>query len=676
MDDAWAKAEGSAWPLGASWVAEDEAYNFALYAKDATAVSLILYGGQEFATLLAALPFNLPQNRTGRIWHMRVPLATAAKATHYAYQVDGPNSPGSGARFDSQKILLDPYARGVFFPPSLSRLAACQPGSNAGKAPLSVLPPPSQEADVGGASGPRHDHDLVIYEMHVRGFTQRANSGVPDDKRGTFAGAVEKIPYLQQLGITAVELLPVHQFDPSEGNYWGYMTLNFFSPHYQYSASKDPEGALAEFRSMVEQFHNAGIEVFLDVVYNHTTEGGLGGPTYCYRGIDNSTYYALDPSDMNTYVNHSGCGNDLRTSHPAVRRLVVDSLRYWVRETNVDGFRFDLASIFAYSDDGSLNLDDPPVISEITSDPALANVRLIAEPWTGDGSAYEMGRAFPGRTWRQWNDHFRNTVRSFVKGDDNLVADLTTRIYGSTDLFPDDVASSCRRWQSVNYVDSHDGLNMCDLVSYTNDDSRSWNCGFEGTENAPPDVVLLRRQQVKNFCSLLILSNGTPMFCAGDEFMNTQDGNANPYNQDNETTWLDWSLVDENAETLRFFSMMIAFRKAHPSIGRDTRWGEDVAWVGPSSGPGSSRAIAFHLKGAAVEDADLFVMINAYWEAAQFSVLAPGDWRRIVDTSLATPADVVAESDAQPVASATYAVAPRSIVVLSSSPVALPQKQN
>ena len=667
MDDAWASAEGSAWPLGASWVDDEAAYNFALYAKDATAVSLLLYGGEEFTTPVAVLPFNPPQNRTGRVWHMRVPLGAAPTATHYAYQVDGPNLPGNA--FDAQKILLDPYARGVFFPPGQSRIAACQPGSNAGKAPLGVLPPQSVEASDRVPQGPRHDYDLVIYEMHVRGFTMRANSGVSDGRRGTFAGVVEKIPYLQQLGVTAVELLPVHQFDPGEGNYWGYMTLNFFSPHYQYSSTNDPEGSLAEFRSMVEQFHQAGIEVFLDVVYNHTTEGGAGGPTYSYRGIDNSAYYALEPN-MTDYVNHSGCGNDLRTAYPAVRRLVVDSLRFWARETNVDGFRFDLASIFAFNEDGSLNLVDPPIISEIASDPDLANVRLIAEPWTGDGSAYAMGRAFPGRTWRQWNDHFRNTARSFVKSDDDLVGDLMTRLYGSTDLFPDDVVNSCRRWQSVNYVDLHDGLNMCDLVTYTNDDFRSWDCGFEGANNPPPDVVRLRRQQVKNFCCLLMLSNGSPMFCAGDEFMNTQGGNANPYDQDNETTWLDWSLADENAEVVRFFTMMIAFRKAHPSIGRDIGWGGDVSWLGPSPAADNGGRLARDRvppQRRRGRGRGSYVMINAYWDAVQFPIPSPGDWRRIVDTSLATPADVVAETDAPPVVGATYAVAPRSTVVMASS---------
>jgi glycogen operon protein len=407
--------------------------------------------------------------------------------------------------------------------------------------------------------------------------------------------------------------------------------------------------------------------VFLDVVYNHTTEGGNGGPTYCYRGIDNSTYYALDSGNMSTYVNHSGCGNDLRTAHPVVRQLVVDSLRYWIQETNIDGFRFDLASIFTFAEDGSLNLDDPPIISEITSAPDLGNVRLIAEPWTADGSANTMGRTFPGVTWRQWNTQFRDGIRSFVKSDDYLVADAMTRLYGSTDLFPDDLVNSYRRWQSVNYIDCHDGLNMCDLVSYTNNGYRSWNCGFEGTTGTPPDIARLRRQQIKNFCCLLMLSNGTPMFVAGDEFMNTQVGNGNPYNQDNEITWLNWSLADENSDILRFFKIMIMFRKAHQSIGRDIGWGEDVTWYGPIStlDPSSiSHALAFHLLGGSVGDADLYVMINSYWNNVQFSIQPRGAWNLIIDTSLASPADIVEDQDAKPVDDAMLTVAPRSVVVL------------
>jgi glycogen operon protein len=668
MSEEWTRTEGSPWPLGATWVAEAGAFNFALYAKDATAVSLMLYAEADLANPLVTLPFTPPRERTGRIWHKRVSAETAADAKYYAYRVDGPPGPETGARFDPAKVLLDPYAKVVLFPPGHDRGAACAPGSNAGKAPLGVLPPAEATPCAKASRGPRRGHDLVIYELHVRGFTKRVNSGVTDARRGTYAGAAAKIPYLQKLGVTAVELMPVHQFDPEEGSYWGYMTLNFFSPHYQYSSTGDPAGAIAEFREMVEAFHAAGIEVILDVVYNHTTEGGDGGPTYSYRGIDNSAYYALVPGDLKTYVNHSGCGNDLRTAHPATRRLVVDSLRHWADAFGVDGFRFDLASIFAFSEDGSLNLADPPIISEIAGDPDLAGIRLIAEPWDADGSAYVIGRAFPGHTWQQWNDHFRDTARSFIKGGGGLAGDLAARLYGSTDLFPDDLVNSYRRWQSVNLVDCHDGLNMCDLVSYANQGQRSWNCGFEGVAGAPADVVALRRRQVKNFCALLMLANGVPMFCMGDEFMNTQGGDANPYNKDNETTWLDWSLAEANAEMVRFFAAMIGFRKAHPAIGRDIGWGADVAWHGisgggPDYGP-DSRALAYCLRGGTVGDADLYVMFNADWRPAAFTISAAGAWRRVADTSLAAPDDIVAEAGAAAIGGSTYTAAPRSVVVL------------
>lgn len=666
MSSEWEKVEGSPSPLGATWIEAEQAYNFALYSKDATAVMLEFYGGQDFVNPIAALAFTFPQNKTSRIWHKRVPLSRVPTAKYYAYRVDGPADTKRGDRFDASKVLLDPYAKGVFFPPAYSRASAIQAGSNAGKAPLGILPPQNAIAEFSRPDGPRHGHDLVIYELHVRGFTQHDSSGVAADARGTFAGVIAKIPHLKQLGITAVELMPIHQFEPDAGNYWGYMTLNFFSPHVQYAA--DPANAFDEFNHMVDEFHKAGIEVFLDVVYNHSCEMGDGGPTYSFRGIDNSSYYALDPNNLDIYWNSSGCGNDMRTAHPVVRRLTVDSLRYWAKHGNVDGFRFDLASIFARNDDGSVNTNDPPIISEISSHPDLADVRLIAEPW--DLGAYLIGRAFPGVTWRQWNDHFRNTARSFVKGDPGLISDLITRLYGSTDLFGDDMVNASRPAQSVNYIDSHDGLNLLDLVAYTNDGQRSWNCGYQGVAGVPAEVDALRRQQLKNFCCLLMLSNGTPMFVAGDEFGHTQNGNDNPYDQDNPTTWLDWSFATANADILRFFSMMIAFRKAHPSIGRSTGWGNDVSWHGTGMTPDQSvgsRVLAFHLRGATVGDKDIYVMLNAYWESLDFTIAAPGSWRRVVDTSRTSPSDIVNDAAAPLLSSAVYSVAGRSSVVLVTS---------
>jgi isoamylase len=524
-------------------------------------------------------------------------------------------------------------------------------------------PPPKRP------QAPRHGHDLIIYEIHVRGFTRRASSNIREEERGTFAGVVAKIPYLKALGITAIELLPVQQFEPLRDDYWGYMTLNFFSPHAQYSMKGTPEGALREFRWMVDEFHKAGIEVLLDVVYNHTAEMGEGGPTYSFRGIDNSTYYALSPTDLSSYVNFSGCGNDLRTAHPAVRLLVIDSLRYWATSIGVDGFRFDLASIFARNEDGTLNSEDPPIISEISGDHHLAEVRLIAEPWDA-GSGYLMGRAFPGRSWCQWNDHFRDTVRKFIKGEGGLVGDLMTRLYGSTDLLPDTLIDADRRYQSINFIDCHDGLNLCDLVSYSNDGQHSWNCGYEGTENVPAEVAALRKRQIRNFCCLLMLSNGVPMFLAGDEFMHTQAGNPNVYDQDNETTWLDWDLVTKNAEILRFFRMMIGFRKAHPLIARSTGWGADCTWYGTDGDAdlrSSSRSIALHLRGGSSGDIDIYAMLNAHWDKLSFRLPTSATWKRVVDTSLDSPSDIVEEAEAPLHDLESYSVGPRSVVVLTSS---------
>ena len=663
------ESEGEPWPLGCSWSEANQSYNFALYSKHAIAVTLLLYNDRDFAVPTRVLPFVFPRNKTGRVWHQQVSSRQADGAHYYAYQVDGPFDPAHGDRFDRDKILLDPYAKGVFFPPAFSREAAIGAGSNAGKAPLGMLPDRLAAPLLGRPRAPRHGHDLIIYEMHVRGFTRRANSNVREEERGTFAGVVAKIPYLKELGITAVELLPVQQFEPSQGNYWGYMTLNFFSPHAQYSVVGTPDGALDELRWMVDELHKAGIEILIDVVYNHTAEMGNDGPTYTFRGIDNSTYYASSPSDLSSYRNLSGCGNDLRTTHPAARLLVVDSLRYWATSIGVDGFRFDLASIFARNEDGTLNSEDPPIISEISGDHHLAEVRLIAEPWDAQGG-YLMGRAFPGRSWSQWNDHFRDTARSFIGGEGGVVGDLMTRLYGSTDLFPDTLIDADRRYQSINFIDCHDGLNLCDLVSYTNEAQRSWNCGYEGTQNVPTEVAAIRSRQVRNFCCLLMLSNGVPMFVAGDEFMHTQGGSPNVHDQDNETTWLDWDLTTKNAEILRFFRLMIAFRRAHPMIARSTGWGADCSWHGFDGDPdlsNASRSIALHLRGASSGDADIYAMFNAHSDELDFRLPTTSTWKRVVDTSLESPCDIVEEAEAPSHGGGSYRLGPRSTAVLLSN---------
>ncbi|HEX6288469.1 MAG TPA: isoamylase [Herpetosiphonaceae bacterium] len=675
----WTAIEGTPAPLGCAWIEAEQAYNFALYSRFATGVTLLLYGADDFENALHSVRLHHLVNKTGRIWHCRVALAAIGEAQYYAYHIDGPFDPAAGHRFDPLKVLLDPYAPAVFFPPRFSREAAKRPGSNVGQAPLGVLPSRSRNAALVDEQ-PRHTSDTIIYELHVRGFTQHATSGVSPERRGTYAGLIEKIPYLQELGVTVVELLPVFQFDPQEGNYWGYMPIHFFSPHQQYAAGETPQAAIEEFRQMVQAFHAAGIEVILDVVYNHTGEGDAASPTYSFRGIDNHTYYLVD-LERGTYLDDAGTGNVLRCAAPAVRKLIIESMRCWVRGMGIDGFRFDLASILTRNSDGSVNLDDPAVITDISADPDFTHLRLIAEAW--DISSYQLGRSFPGITWLQWNGQFRDDLRSFVKGDPGYVPQLMSRLYGSDSLFPDDLTSAYHAYQSVNFITSHDGFCLYDLVAYNQkhngangadnqdgpDDNRSWNCGTEGDDDLTPAILTLRKRQIKNFFSLLMLSNGTPMFCAGDEFMHTQRGNNNPYNQDNEITWLDWSRLETNRDMFRFFKLMIAFRKAHPSLGRSRFWRDDVRWYGVRAQPDMSyhsHSLAFYLRGASQDDQDIYVMINAYWEPLVFTIQEghAHEWRRVVDTLLPSPDDIASAGEEQPLTDQCYTVGPRSVVVL------------
>lgn len=678
--DRWAAQEGTPSPLGVTWVEAEQAFNFSLYSKHATGVTLLLYATSDVVTPVIQYHFNHLINKSGRIWHCRIPASQVRDTAYYAYQVEGPFEPGEGQRFDPEKILLDPYAKGVFFPQGFDREAARESGSNAGRAPLGLIPTQQRLLKWGEDCPPRHTHDLVIYEMHVKGFTMRANSGLSPNQRGTFAGVIEKIPYLKELGVTAVELLPVYQRDPHEENYWGYMPLNLFSPHHAYASDPTLAGQLQEFRAMVQALQEVGMEIILDVVYSHTTEGNQNGPTYSYRGIDNTTYYLLE-EDRRWYRNDTGTGNVVHTSNRYVRRTIVESLLYWTEEMHVDGFRFDLASLFTRNEDGSINLDDPPIIAEISGLAELKRIRLIAEAW--DLATYQLGRSFPGLNWLQWNGKFRDDVRAFVKGDPGTVPALMTRLYGSDDLFPDQLLHAYHAYQSVNFITCHDGFCLYDLVAYDtkqnwanghqnqdgSDANHSWNCGWEGDQGVPADVMALRKQQIKNFCCLLFLSNGTPMFCAGDEFMNTQGGNNNPYNQDNETTWLDWSLLERNQDIFRFFKRIIAFRKAHPSLGRSRFWREDVHWygVGPEVDLShDSHSLAFFLTGASQHDGDLYVMINAYWEDLMFSIQEghASEWRRVIDTSLRSPEDFREPGYEQVLRSLHCQVKARSIVVL------------
>ena len=696
----WDSKEGSSAPLGATWIAVEQAYNFALYSENAERVTLLLYTAKNLANPALSYRFDQFRNKTGPVWHARIHKRDIADAEFYGYSVAGPSPGGTSPNhaFQPEKILLDPYAREVFFPASYDRGAAIGPGSNAGKAPLGVLCHHKMSFDWGHEKRPRHDSDLIIYEVHVRGFTMNPNSAVSRAHRGTFSGIVDKISYLRELGITAVELMPVFQFDDTEPNYWGYMPLNSFAPHRKYTSEQEGKcEPIREFQTMVKALHEADIEVILDVVYNHTGEGNERGPTFSFKGIDNSIYYISSDDAGHPYADYTGTGNTLACANRAVRQLIVDSLRYWVREMHVDGFRFDLASVFSRNKDGSINFDDPPIFSDIAADPYLSQVRLIAEPWEGNPAQpnYELGifepasagnpccdmpasrcpmstnalhGSFPGIGWRQWNDRFRSTVRHFVKSDPGFVSDLMTRIYGSSDVFPDSVREAYRPYQSLNYVSAHDGLTLYDLVSYNSLDS--WNSGNrDGEKGTSADVMALRKRQVKNFVCLLMLSNGTPMFRSGDEFLQTQNGDPNPYNVDGLTTWLDWSRLDTHPDMFRFFQKMIAFRKQHPSIARPVFWRDDVKWYGVSEGVDwsyESHSLAYCLRGTSLNDSDLYVMLNAYWELLTFTIQEgeAKEWKRIVDTCLPGPDDFVEPETASRLSSLDHVVQPRSMVVL------------
>lgn len=680
----WSATEGLPFPIGATKIEEESAYNFALYSKHAQSVTLLLYTESDLVNPVLAYRFDYLKNKSGRIWHCRMSLASMKGASYYAYSVEGPAPNGrfEWHGFDHDKILLDPYAKSVFFPPTFDRLAAARPGSNAGKALLGILTGDSERFDWQGDHRPRHEADTVIYELHVGGFTRNPNSGVRDEARGTFAGLVEKIPYLKDLGVTVVELMPVFQYDPSDGNYWGYMPLNFFSPHHGYLSDHTVKAQHNEFREMVKALHQANIEVVLDVVYTHTGEGDHTGPVYSYKGIDNSTYYLMADRPGAPYENFSGTGNTLNGANRCVRKMIMDSVRHWAQEMHADGFRFDLASLFTRNLDGSVNVSDVPLLSDIASDPDLAHLRLIAEPWDAAG-VYQLGRAFPGIMACQWNGRYRDDLRRFVKGDPGMVPALMRRLYGSDDLFPDDRMNAYHPHQSVNYIASHDGFTLYDLVAYNQKrnwpnghgntdgmaENHSWNCGWEGEEGTPPEVVKLRKQQIKNFCCLLFLSNGTPMFRAGDEFMHTQAGNNNPYNQDNEVGWIDWGRLHANPDMFRFFKLMIAFRKAHPSLARSRFWREDVHWYGMGHDTDlayDSRSLAFSLHGGSQQDIDIYVMINAYWEEQTFQIQedATNAWRLVVDTSLESPFDFLDPGSERLLQSLHYRVPGRAVVIL------------
>lgn len=673
-------------PLGAT--VGDEGTNFSVYSREAQGVELLLFDAVDDARPATTIFLQPAQNRTYHYWHTFVPGVKAGQL--YAYRVHGEFEPSKGLRFDGEKALLDPYSKGVSVPAGYSREAAKRAGDNAAKAMKSVVIDPRQYDWEGDRPLHRPVSRTIIYEMHVRGFTKHASSGVEEGLRGTYKGLVEKIPYLQSLGITAVELLPVFQFDAQDCpaglvNYWGYAPISFFAPHQAYSSNRDPQAVVDEFRDMVKALHRAGLEVILDVVYNHTSEGPADGPTQCFRGFDNKAYYVLE-ADQAHYANFTGTGNTLNANNPVVRRMIMDSLRYWVEEMHVDGFRFDLASILSRDSDGKV-LANPPVLLDIESDPALAGTKMIAEAWDAAG-LYQVG-TFVGDSWKEWNGKFRDDVRSFFRGEDGALRRFTDRILGSPEIFGHEAREA---EQSVNFVTCHDGFTMNDLVSYNekhnegnleenrdgNNDNRSWNCGVEGPTD-DPEVEALRNRQVKNFLTVTLMSLGMPMLLMGDEVRRSQQGNNNAYCYDTEANWLDWGLSKKHADVERFVQLLTARRLRRdlgPEMERMTltelvRQGVKD-WHGVKAFQPDwrdcSHSVAFSTE-VAKEGIVAYFAFNAYWEDLEFELPeAVGrqtvKWRRWVDTSRESPEDIVPWQEAKEVEGGKLKMKARSVAVL------------
>ena len=676
--------KGSSAPLGAT--VYPGGVNFSVFSKNATRIELLLFDDENKAQPAKVIPLDIHRHRTYHYWHVFVPGLNAGQV--YAYRAHGPFAPEHGFRFDGEKVLLDPYGLVVAVPEAYNRAAAGRPGDNSAVAMKSVVADPGCYDWEGDQPLKRPFAETVIYELHVGGFTRHPSSAVGRVKSGTYAGLIEKIPYLKDLGITAVEFLPVFQFDAQDApagrvNYWGYQPVSFFAPHHAYSSRKEPLGVLDEFRDMIKVLHRAGIEVILDVVFNHTTEGGQNGPTLCYRGLANDFYYILE-KDKSRYADYTGCGNTLNANQPIVRRLIQDSLRYWVTQMHIDGFRFDLASILS-RDQAGCPLPNPPVLWDIESDPLLAGTKLIAEAWDAAG-LYQVG-SFVGDTWQEWNGRFRDDVRHFLKGDDDSVSRVATRLLGSPDIYGHEEREA---EQSINFVTCHDGFTLNDLVSYNHkhneangennrdgsDDNLSWNCGAEGpTDDAA--IEALRERQVKNFFALEFMAAGTPMLLMGDEVRRTQRGNNNAYCQDSEISWFDWSLLERHAGIHRFVKALNAFRQQRDVVTEGGKLSlnqllqqSKIEWHGvslhrPDWGE-HSHSLAFTLQSLRARFL-IHGMLNAYWEPLTFelppvSAASQQRWRRSVDTARASPDDFYPWQTAPIVEQATYVVQPRSVV--------------
>ncbi len=665
--------------------------NFSVFSRDATGVQLLLYAGADSAEPFQLIELDPVTNRTFFSWHVYVEALPVG--TWYAWRMQGPNDAReSGLRFDGDKNLLDPWARAVS-QVLWDRRAACGPGDN-GRGSMRAMVVGRGYDWEGDRPLNTLIEDAVIYELHVGGFTQHASAGVAHP--GTFAGLIEKIPYLQALGITHVELMPVMAFDEQDvpeataqrglKNYWGYSTHSFFSPHPGYCVSPEQGTHLREFRDLVKALHRAGIGVILDVVFNHTAEGGGDGPIINFKGMGNSVFYHLNPEDKGVYLDYTGCGNTVNCNHPLVAMFIISCLEYWVREMHVDGFRFDLASALGRGEDGR-PLYNAPVLWGIELSDQLARTRLIAEAWDAAG-LYQVG-SFPGYRWSEWNGRYRDVVRRFLRGDKGMAGELATRLSGSSDLYK---SQGRLPINSINYITCHDGFTLYDLVSYGqkhnqangednldgSNENLSCNYGVEG-DTDDPGVLGLRRRQAKNAIALLLLSQGVPMLLAGDEVLRTQKGNNNGYCQDNELTWFDWSLTQTNADMLRFVSAMIDLRRRHPALmRRHFLTGEpvkerdipDLAWHGaeldaPPWDDPEAQILAFTLAANAEGEADRHVLLNMSEASVQMELprFEGRTWRRAVDTWLPSPRDILPPQEQTPFGESTYLVRSRSVVV-------------
>jgi len=704
---------GTALPLGPRCL--PEGVNFSLFSRNATEMDLLIFANPRDAEPAFEYWLDPRVNRTGDIWHIFV--KGLGPGAFFLWRANGPYLPTKGLRFNPNKLLIDPYARAVSGEPAWDFEAARAYDSASPELDLSFssacdaasLPKCVVAADDFDWKGDRPlNYPLrhcVIYETHVKGLSRDASSGVAHP--GTFRGVVESIPYLKRLGVTSLELLPVQEFNEAENprsnprsgerlsNYWGYSTVAFFAPNGSYSSAGSNGEQVAEFKYMVRELHAAGLEVILDIVFNHSAEGNELGPSLSFRGLDNQIYYILD-EDRRRYRNFSGCGNTLNCNHPVVRGLIMDCLHYWVADMHVDGFRFDLGSILGRDQHGKL-LENPPVIEQIAEDPLLRNTKIIAEAWDA-GGAYQVGW-FPGGRWAEWNDRFRDDVRRFWRGDERAVQAFATRVTGSSDLY---LRDGRKPFHSINYVTCHDGFTLNDLVSYNgkhneengegnrdgNDSNFSFNYGYEG-HSTNPAIKAARNRQVKNFLSTLLLSIGTPMILGGDEFRRSQGGNNNAYCQDNETSWYDFRLSLEHADIERLVRELAAFRLRHPAFrrpefftGKDADYNAvpDITWFDEEGrNPDWARVekrIAWRIDGSRADtlsdrdDSDFYVMCNASADPCVFKVgPAPLNrhWFRVLDTAAEPPRDFLAAgSEEALVPQTSYPMAARSMVLIMS----------